>query len=287
MSEQSFNSMHEDEICLKDIIDFLVESWKTIILTGLLGLLGSIAYLWVTPDQYRATAQVQMAKISAINNNTNTKTNNSPLGINIEEPKLLLARLKLPTNYSDTEFKACGLSDQKLAAEILTDLAKFSEVKGAGSIVELKVNGSTKEIASACAEALFKNIQASQNEIIKPYLEEAKTLLINYQERLNNAQALVVRADKTGTALSAAYLASRDEVKFLTEEIIRLSTFITSVDARQTKLVSPIYVADVPVFPKKTISLVLGLMLGLFFGLLLAFSKRGFMAYKASSSLQQ
>jgi capsular polysaccharide biosynthesis protein len=282
MSEQSFNSIPEDEISLKDIIDFLVESWQTIILTGLLGLLGSIAYLWVIPDQYQATAQIKMAQISASNNN-----NTNPLGINIEEPKLLLARLKLPTTYSDTEFKACGLSDQKLAAEILTDLVKFSEVKGAGSIVELKVNGSTKEIASACAEALFKNIQASQNEIIKPYLEEAKTLLINYQERLNNAQALVVRADKTGTALSAAYLASRDEVKFLTEEIIRLSTFITSVDARQAKLASPIYAADAPVFPKKTISLILGLMAGLFLSLLLAFGKRGFIAYKASSSLQQ
>jgi capsular polysaccharide biosynthesis protein len=283
MSEQSFNSIPEDEISLKDIIDFLVESWQTIILTGLLGLLGSIAYLWVTPDQYQATAQIKMAQISASNSNNN---NTNPLGINIEEPKLLLARLKLPTTYSDTEFKACGLSDQKLAAEILTDLVKFSEVKGAGSIVELKVNGSTKEIASACAEALFKNIQASQNEIIKPYLEEAKTLLINYQERLNNAQALVVRADKTGTALSAAYLASRDEVKFLTEEIIRLSAFITSVDARQAKLASPIYAADVSVFPKKTISLILGLMAGLFLGLLLAFGKRGFIAYKASSSLQ-
>jgi capsular polysaccharide biosynthesis protein len=282
MSEQSFNSIPEDEISLKDIIDFLVESWQTIILTGLLGLLGSIAYLWVTPDQYQATAQIKMAQISASNNN-----NTNPLGINIEEPKLLLARLKLPTTYSDTEFKACGLSDQKLAAEILTDLVNFSEVRGAGSIVELKVNGSTKEIASACAEALFKNIQASQNEIIKPYLEEAKTLLINYQERLNNAQALVVRADKTGTALSAAYLASRDEVKFLTEEIIRLSTFITSVDARQAKLASPIYAADAPVFPKKTISLILGLMAGLFLGFLLAFGKRGFMAYNASSSLQQ
>jgi capsular polysaccharide biosynthesis protein len=284
MSEQSFNIISEDEIALKDIIDFLVESWKIIILTGILGLLGSIAYLWVTPDQYQATAQIKMAQISASNNNNN---NTNPLGINIEEPKLLLARLKLPTTYSDIEFKACGLSDQKLAAEILTDLVKFSEVKGAGSIVELKVNGSTKEIASACAEALFKNIQASQNEIIKPYLEEAKTLLINYQERLNNAQALVVRADKTGTALSAAYLASRDEVKFLTEEIIRLSTFITSVDARQAKLASPIYAADAPVFPKKTISLLLGLMAGLFLGLLLAFGKRGFMAYQASSSLQQ
>ncbi len=74
MSDQNlnpnFNSNNEDEISVKDIIDFLIESWKAIILTGLLGLVGSIAYVWVTPNQYQATAQIQMAQISA-NTNSN------------------------------------------------------------------------------------------------------------------------------------------------------------------------------------------------------------------------
>jgi Chain length determinant protein len=144
MSEQSFNQSFEDEISLKDIIDFLVEFWKAILVTGFLGVLVSAAYLIVTPNQYQATAQIQMAQISASNNNT------KPLGVNIEEPNLLMARLA-------------------------------------------------------------------------------------------NSQSLVSRADKSGSALSAAYLAKRDEVKFLTEEILRLNTFITSADTRQAKLVSPIY----------------------------------------------
>ena len=83
MSDQNlnpnFNSNIEDEISLKDMVDFLIESWKAIVLTGILGLIGSIAYLWVTPNQYQATAQIQMAQISA-NNNTN------PLGVNVVDP---------------------------------------------------------------------------------------------------------------------------------------------------------------------------------------------------------
>jgi LPS O-antigen subunit length determinant protein (WzzB/FepE family) len=285
MSDQNFNpnfnSNIEDEISLKDIVDFLVESWKAIILTGLLGLVGSIAYLWVTPNQYQATAQIQMAQISANSNNNNNNTN--PLGVNIEDPNLLMARLKLPTTYWAQEIKACGFESSATPSETLAASAKFSAVKGVGSMIELKINRDNKETAIVCAKSLFENIKASQNEIIKPYIEEAKTLLVKYQERLTNSQSLVSRADKSGAALSAAYLANRDEVKFLTEEILRLNTFITTADTRQAKLVSPIYASDVPVAPKKKIALIAGLFAGLFLGLLFMLGKRGYKTYKASN----
>ena len=283
MSEQSFNSMQEDEISLRDIVDFLVESWKTIVLTGILGVFSSVAYLWVTPNQYLATAQIQMAQISASNNNNNT----NPLGINIEEPNLLIARFKLPSNYSTKEIMACGFESSKSPFESLVTAVKLSAVKGVGSMVELKINRDNKETAIACAQSLFENIKASQNEIIKPYIEEAKILLVKYQDRLTNSQSLISRADKSGAALSASYLASRDEVKFLTDEILRLNAFIVSADSKQAKLVSPIYASDDPVFPKKTISLIVGLMVGLFLGLLLAYGKRSYVAYMASPSSQK
>jgi LPS O-antigen subunit length determinant protein (WzzB/FepE family) len=284
MSDQNlnpnFNSNIEDEISLKDIIDFLIESWKAIILTGLLGLIGSIAYLWVTPNQYQATAQIQMAQVSVNSNNNNNNTN--PLGVNIEDPSLLIARLKLPTTYSAHEIKACGFELSTAPSEALVTAAKFSAVKGVGSMIELKINRDNKETAIACAQSLFENIKASQNEIIKPYIAEAKTLLVSYQDRLINSQSLVSRADKSGSALSAAYLANRDEVKFLTEEILRLNTFITTANTRQAKLVSPIYASDTPIFPKKRIGLILGLTMGLLFGLLFALIKKALTSYKTS-----
>jgi capsular polysaccharide biosynthesis protein len=288
MSDQhinpNFNSNIEDEISLKDIVDFLAESWKAIILTGLLGLLGSIAYLWVTPNQYQATAQIQMAQISANSNNNNNNNNNTnPLGVNIEDPNLLMARFRLPSNYSSQEIIACGFESSKSPFEDLVATVKFSVVKGVGSMVELKINRDSKELAIACAQSIFNNIKASQNEVIRPYIEEAKTLLVKYQDRLTNSQSLVSRADKSGAALSAAYLANRDEVKFLTEEILRLNAFITTADKRQAKLVSPIYASDAPVAPNKKIALIAGLFAGLFLGLLLMLGKRGYNSYKASN----
>jgi capsular polysaccharide biosynthesis protein len=276
----NFNSNIEDEISFKDIIDFLFESWKAIVLTGILGLLCSIVYLWVTPNQYQAKAQIQMAQTSANNINNNT-TNH--LGINIEDPNLLMARLSLPTTYSAQEIKACGFESSTAPSEALAAAAKFSAVKGVGSIIELKIIRENKETAITCAQSIFENIKASQNEIIKPYIEEAKTLLVKYQDRLTKSQTLVSRADKSGAALSAAYLANRDEVKFLIEEVLRLDTFIAMADARQAKLISPIYASEAPVAPKVKITIITGLFVGLLLGLLLMLGKRGYKTYKASS----
>jgi uncharacterized protein involved in exopolysaccharide biosynthesis len=279
MAEQSYIPIPEDEISPKYIIDFLIESWKTIILTGLLGIVGSTVYLWVTPHQYEATAQIQMAQISANNNNNNT----NPLGVNLEEPNLLMARLKQPTTYLSKEIKACGFEDTKSSSEALANTAKFSVMKGVGSLIELKINSHSKDIATTCAQALFERIKTSQNAIIIPFIEEAKDLLIKYQDRLKNSQALISRADKSNAALSAAYLANRDEVKFLSEEILRLNAFIMGADTRQAKLVSPIYASDIPVAPKKRRSLIAGLFCGLFLGLLLMIGRRVLIAYKTAN----
>lgn len=278
MSEQSFNQSQEDEISLKDIIDFLVESWKTIATVGVLGLLSSVAFILITPSQYEATAQIKMAQIDA-GNNTN------PLGTNLEDPSTLISRLKVPTAFSDKEVQSCNLGKSKYPTEALANsVVKLTAVKGVTSLVELKIRGESKEEALVCAQAIFEQIKDSQKAIMKPYIDGAKALLLMYQVRLNNAQALIARADKSGAALSAAYLSNRDELKFLSDEIIRLNAIITAGDARHAKLVSPIYASDKAVFPKKTMSLVLGLLVGLFLGLLYVLASKAWRNYNLNIS---
>ena len=277
MSEQFLNEAPEDEISIKDILDFLAESWKQIILVGFIGVLAAAGFILITPSQYEATAQMQMAQISANNTSTN------PFGVNIEDPNLLMARMKLPSTYTEQEIKACGLENSAMPAESLADLAKLSIVKNAGSIVELKVRRNSKELAINCTQAIFEGIRTSQSQIVKPYIEEAKVLLAKYQTRLQEAQALIARSDKSGSVLSAAYLANRDEVKFTTDEILRLNALIVGGDSRQTKMVSPIYASDKAVFPKKSISLIVGLLAGLFIGVLLVLLRKAWTNYKSSN----
>jgi capsular polysaccharide biosynthesis protein len=280
MSDQNinpnFNSNIEDEISLKDIVDFLIESWKTIFATGVLGLLSSVTYIVVTPNQYEATAQIQMAQISSNNNNTN------PLGVNVEDPNLLVARMKLPSSYSQESVKACGYESKQTSLEGLAKMVKLSLIKGT-QMVELKVLGLSQAQAVQCAESILETIKQSQKIIAAPIIEDAQLKLAKYSKRLQEAQGFILRADKSGSSVSATYLSARDEVKFLTDEVIRLNDLIDYANSRHTKLISPIYAPENKVSPRRAIVLLSGLLAGLFLGLLYIVGQRGYRARKTSS----
>ncbi len=262
----------EDEISIKDIIDFLIEHWKTILGFGMAGLLAALMFTFLMPSQYEAKAQIKMAQIGVSNNNNNV----NPLGVNIEEPALLIARMKLPTSFDQATIERCGLNGEKDAAEVLAKKAKLSAVKGAPSVVDLSIQAESKELADGCVAATFDLIKNTQKAIAEPFIIEAKSKLSEYQKRLDDSRSVMLRADKSGAALSAAYLATRDEVKYLMDEVIRLQDFITSGDTRMTQLTAPIYAIDHPVFPKKRLTVTVGLMAGLFLGLLFVMGRHAY-----------
>ncbi len=268
---ESFLGSIEDEISLVDILRFLKGAWKTIAITGLAGIIFSIAYLAITPKQYEAIAQIAMAQIIAANNNNN---NMNPLGVNIEEPALLIARLSSPTSFTPQVIAACGLEDQANAALALSKSIKLTIPKGVANVIELKTFGKTPLSAQECNLAVFELITITQSQIAAPYIADAKVKLDDDIERLAKVKDFMAKADKSGSAMGAAYLSTRDEMRFLLDEITALKNIVISSQSRATRLVSPIYASDTPIAPKKSMVLAIGLFGGLFLGLLIALGRQ-------------
>jgi LPS O-antigen subunit length determinant protein (WzzB/FepE family) len=260
-----------DEISLIDIVRFLKGACKTILIFGLLGITAAIAYLVITPKQYEATAQIAMAQIGAANNNNN---NISPLGINIEEPALMIARLSSPTSFTSEELAACGFEDKPDGAAALAKAIKLAPPKGVPNVVELKTFGASPEVAKGCANAIFDLAKKTQAQIVAPYIEEAKSKLADNEQRINSAKELMLRSDKAGFAMSAAYLSNRDEIVYLLNEINNLKNILISDKNRATRLIAPVYASDMPISPKKRMALAAGLFGGLFLGLLIALARQ-------------
>ncbi|QWD80033.1 hypothetical protein ICV01_01570 [Polynucleobacter sp. MWH-Spelu-300-X4] len=276
MSEQFLNEAQEDEISIKDILDFFIASWKTILLTTFLGISGAVAYIWVTPNSYEGTMQVQMSQLAS----GSGKNNVSPLGINIEDPLVLIARLKMPSIYDQANIEACSLSGKPNASEILVKKINATQLKGNNSVLEVKIQDVSVEQVTKCLESIFEKIRVTQKAIKEPFLEEAKQKVMAYETKLKESKSVIARADKSNSALSAAYLATRDEVRQLTDEIMDLNDFITAGENRRAKLISPIYVSDRPVSPKKLIGLLVGLLGGIFLGILWAMGRKALVAYR-------
>jgi hypothetical protein len=270
--EVLLNASHgsdESEISLIDILLFLKGAYKTILVFGVLGVAASVAYLAITPKKYEAVVQIAMAQIGAGNNN-----NINPLGINIEEPSLLIARMSSPTSFNPQVIAACGLQDQANSALMLSKLTKLAIPKGVANVVELKTFGLSPQAAEQCNLAIFELIKATQSLIVAPFIAEAKVKLDDDIERLAKAKDLVAKADRSGSAMGAAYLSTRDEIRYLLDEITALKNVVTSNQNRATRLVSPIYAGDIPISPKKPNILAAGLFGGLFLGLLTVMGRR-------------
>jgi len=121
------------ELSLDKIIEFLQESWKIIAGFTALGILGAALFLMLVPKQFEATAQIKMAQIA--NNNSNSPNNINPLGIYIEEPQALIARLALPTSYPKEVIEICGVADSSNGGLLLVKKIKLSIPKGVGAII--------------------------------------------------------------------------------------------------------------------------------------------------------
>jgi uncharacterized protein involved in exopolysaccharide biosynthesis len=270
----SLNQIDEEEISVKDIIDFLSESWKTILAAGSIGLFLAVGYLWITPSMWEASAQIQMAQVGTLTN---------PVGANIEEPTLLISRMKIPTSYEKEIIQICGLENKPNATESMVKLVKLAPVKGLNSVVELKLALQSKESAKTCAESLYQVIKKSQENITAPLVQEAQAKLDDYAQRLVKLREILVREGGASGSISVAYFATRDEIKYLNDETMKLNDFISSAQKRQTKLLAPIYVADKPTWPKKTISLLAGLFGGLCIGFVWALGRKVLARYRNAS----
>ncbi len=277
ITQNSEEASDVSEISLLDILRFLKQAYKAIAIFGLIGIALSIVYLGMTPKQYEASVQIAMAQIGAANNNI------SPLGVNIEEPALLISRLSFPTSFTPGVIAACGLQDQVNAGVSLSKSIKLTPAKGVASVVELKTFGLSPQSAQDCALGVFELIKTTQAQIVAHYIEEAKVKLADDEDRLQKAKDLVARSDKSGAAMSASYLLTRDEIRYLLDEITALKNVVTSNQNRATRMVAPIYASDTPIAPKKWMVLAVGLLGGLFLGLLLALARQMVLKLKSAS----
>ena len=266
--------LFKNDISFKDLISYLLQSWKVILVSSILGLsCGYVLYV-LTPKQYEAVAQIQMASVGS--------SDPGKLSIVIEDPILLLARLSLPSTYSLKELRACGFHGGNERVESILGVVKPTLVKGLNNIVQLKVQTQSKDFSISCVQAIFENIKLSQEKIISPIIDEAKILRSHYRNQLKELELIVERADKSGTSSSTAYLANSDQMKLLNMEIFNLDKFINFAGNRQAKLVSPIYSSGVPTLPNKKVILIGGLFLGVILGCLLILFKEIWMVLKKS-----
>ena len=252
MNNQNIENI-EDEISLTEIIDFFRESWKQIVLGGVVGGVIGVSVALIMPSIYQATVGIEMAKVA---------------DKEVEPANTLLEKLKMPLYYSSETFMDCGVDKSaEPGIEIVKNL-KPTIAKSA-PILNLSIKAGSSDKAKKCLESLVNNIKKTQNEIAKPLFEHKKIMLLDLKNDLELVENLIKGSARKkqnfdvsdSDLLIAAMLSSNFEFLRLRKQINDLEMALAEPQTKEAFTITPVYSPGIRVEPKRSL-IVIGSVIG-------------------------
>lgn len=270
-TEQSNENQRLDDMLLKHVVFFLRANWIIIVICGLFGF---ATERWLSarePVRYEAVASMRNAQFM-----TKVVGNNGVFE-DVEEPALVVMRLKLDTGYDAATITACGMSaDAKAATELLT-MVKAETVRTLPSVIDIRVRHHSPEAAQTCANAIFEMVRLRQEKLLEPYKAEMKRT----REKLESMAALdkemLGKMSKMATS-SMISLILHDQLRLQARiqslRIEELNANLTYLELHKTQLIAPVGLPSTPLSTSRISKSLLGLFLGIMAGILIASARR-------------
>jgi uncharacterized protein involved in exopolysaccharide biosynthesis len=258
MNNQSIENL-EDEISLLDIVDFFRESWKQILVSGIVGGTLGVGYALISPSIYQATANIQVSKVA---------------GSDVETPSVLVEKLKMPMYYTQSTFTACNVMDRSEPGDAIAKGLKPTLSKNA-PIISITYKEKSTEDAKKCLEGVLSDIRTNQNILAKPILETKNNQLANLKQKLESAEKILkILSTKNpnfdfsdskfsaSTLLLATTLNKENEVKDLRTQIGDLEIALAEPQTKEASLTTPIHAPSARVEPNRSRIVLLGGIVG-------------------------
>jgi LPS O-antigen subunit length determinant protein (WzzB/FepE family) len=278
MNNQTIENI-EDEISLIEIIDFFRNSWKTIVLGGVVGGAIGVIVALLSPSIYQATAYIQVAKVA---------------NADVEAPNILLEKLKMSMYYSPKTFSECNVENTIEPGKAIANGLNPTLAKGA-PILSISYKDKNIDDAKKCLESVLNDIRTNQNEIAKPIFEQKKNQLLNLKQKLESAEQItkLLSSKKpnfdfsdskfsASTLLLATTLSKENEVKDLRTQINDLEIALAEPQTKETYLTTPINAPNIRIDQKKSIKVLVSVFGGVFLAIGFLILRRGLAKAKDS-----
>lgn len=268
------NQMTRDEDAGSSEFDFgqlrqdLKTGWKWIVAGLLAGTAVAGIHLAMTPSQYEATALLQPATIALVSVPVTPAASTS-----VELVPQTVERLKLVTFYPEEIVSACGTK----SAKDLVDQMNAGVVR-ANTLLSVSFRATSIELAKSCLGLIVEHLKKSQQQIGAPLLAELEAQRLETKKQIDEIERMFRSDDKlTLSSPERTLLAAmkRDDLMILQKLYREQSIQLTAPLTQPMKLLGPIYTPERAVYPKKLLTLVGGMAIGLFLGFVVFFLTRG------------
>lgn len=251
-------------LSLKDFLLIIKKSWASILIIGMIGFIGAFITLQFIPNVYLASAQIQLTQIRGGNYEWS----------NLEDPNLVIARMKSPTSFSDKTLAACQYSS---GLEMVKRI-QFGLLKASPPTLELNVKNRSPELSLLCTEAVVDDLKNYEKDLVGKKIVQYKEWLDYYIGKMNKLkQEFSKLPTSQSTVASVDEIAARDQVSWITNKAMSLDSAIRFSDEGAGRLLSPIYVSPMPISPKRLIIAIAGLLLGLLVGLFISIFRHAYL----------
>lgn len=247
---------------IEELKDFLKESWRTLLISMSFGMIIGVAAAFLLPEKFEATAAVESGKV---------------LGQPIEEVDVLLARMKLPSYYSESTVFSCGGDD--IANQVSPRAGRSA------AFILISYRAATSELAKQCLEAVLSDVRKNQAIESQPSIKIARENISSAKEKLERAEKFIADLRRAGVNSKGAqigvapflfliYQAKQDEIQTLRKEISALTMDLTEPRTRPAAFAAPVYSPSKKVEPKRVVITVIFTVLAGFLGVLFMFFRR-------------
>lgn len=263
----------DDQLSLLDLVAFARQNYRVILGGALIGVAIALILAVLLPKQYEAKALIKIGQIGNVNTN----------GLPIEPSLQVVDRIK-SQSFQDTVLEALGISTEDDDDRLVKQFRKNLVVKLEKSeLISLSLKALSRAEAVTIMQEVIKQLNITHNSMLLPTVSRLKLELdsVNYEIKLADIESkqllktLETQSDKiTDTKFSQTvllnslriskdqeYRSFKDTKRILEEKLSPERTFATHV-------LGKVEVSKKPVFPKYSIFIPIGLLLGLLASLL-------------------
>lgn len=273
---------NEDDINLWELLKHIKSGWYWLASGGVIGLIGAIGFVVISPAKYEAVAVIKPATVGFATAASNAAASNATTlsglsSIEVEPVAQTIERLRTPAFYTDDLLKACGLEQSENSRKVLSLAIKSSLIKG-NSLIQVSYRAGTPKVAEGCVTAVVGHLTRVQADLAAPLmraLEEQRELTKHQLDEAEQYQAQLrnqIRHSSNASDNFSQYLL-RDAVYSTQDEVYRLRRLfidqtlqLTEPITQPVKLLEPIYSPDLVVYPNKWGVVLGGLIGGLLVG---------------------
>ncbi|RUL70930.1 lipopolysaccharide biosynthesis protein [Dyella choica] len=260
--------MQPDEIYLIDMWRLLRLEWRWFLAAFGLVLLATLAFMFTTKPQWQANAWIQIGQVGA-----------APSGQDLKAEPLqrVLERLQL-IPFQNQALQSMGIAPNTPEAGLYRKSLKLEPLPYAGPLIKLSVRAHSPQRARELAEGTVAELQAIHRGLEAAQLKLAHQRLDEIQ---NNLQSVTAERDRLQQAVAqgkdnlafALMTSKNDQIRSLEQARSDLLARLDTTYTYDTSLMWPVYVPEHPVFPNPVLTGGMGVVLGLFFGVVAAVAR--------------